>query len=428
MKVAIAGYGNEGQSSYQYYVERGDQVTVVSPKLSKDFMPPRDADVRTGPNVYQNLDGFDIVMRTPPLNPNLIQTDGKIWSQANEFLAHCPAPIIGVTGTKGKGTTASLIASILRASGIKVHLLGNIGVAPLSVLKDIEPDDVVVSELSSFQLWDLERSPELAVVVMVEPDHLDVHPGLEDYVSAKANIAAHQHPDDTVIYHPTNELSATVATVSPGHKYRYGVKDDGQAYIENGFFMKNEHVICPISSLHLPGAHNLENACAAISAALAFGAKVDFVEAGLQAFNGLPHRLKFVARIKEVDYYDDSIATTVGSAHAALRAFSGPKWIILGGSDKGADYRDLVATCKELKAKVIAIGATGEAIANLCRELGVEYLRENGDMSAVVRLAMAHAMPGETVILSPASASFDQYKSYSDRGEKFVNAVMEHAE
>jgi UDP-N-acetylmuramoylalanine--D-glutamate ligase len=423
MKVAIAGYGAEGQSSYQYYVTKGDEVTIVAPKLSTDFMPPEDANLLIGADAYQHLQGFDIVMRTPPLKPSSIVTDGKIWSQTNEFLALCPAPIIGVTGTKGKGTTASLIASILRASGMKVHLLGNIGVAPLSVLADISPSDVVVFELSSFQLWDAEKSPELAVVVMVEPDHLDIHDSLEDYVDAKGRIALFQHESDKVIYHPTNMLSRQVAEQGIGKKMRYAIKDDDEVYVEDGFFMKGGHTVCSVDALKIPGLHNQENACAAISAALAFGARVDYVEAGLAAFHGLPHRLRYVRTYNGVEYYDDSIATTVGSALAALNSFNGKKIIILGGSDKGVAYDELIDVCHSKNVHVVAIGETGRHIAQLCKQKHVSCDRVEGLMQKVVQHIAGIAQNGDTVILSPASASFDQYKSYTDRGEKFVAAV-----
>lgn len=423
MKVAIAGYGAEGQSSYDYFVAKGDEVTIVAPKLSPDFMPPEHADVRSGDDVYQQLNGFDIVMRTPPLSPHSIVTDGKIWSQTNEFFAQCPAPIIGVTGTKGKGTTASLIASILRASGKTVHLLGNIGVAPLSVLGHIAPDDVVIFELSSFQLWDAEKSPTIAVILMIEPDHLDVHASLEEYIEAKSHIAMYQSAGDTVLYHPTNTLSYQATRGGVGKKMRYGIKDDGAVYLEDEFFKTNDNVICSVDALKIPGLHNRENACAAVSAALLAGAEIDRVEEGLAAFAGLPHRLRYVCTVHDVDYYDDSIATTVGSAIAALNSFEGRKIIILGGSDKGADYTGLIDECAAKDAYVVAIGQTGAQIAELCQQKMVKCDRVEGLMPEVVAHVAEIARAGDTVILSPASASFDQYKSYSNRGDLFVAAV-----
>lgn len=424
MKVAIAGYGAEGQSSYRYYADKGDTVTIVTTKVSPQYPIPEGAFSIIGDDAFEHLDGFDVVLRTPPMRPDSIKTSGKVWSQANEFFERCPAPIIGITGTKGKGTTASLIAAILRAAGQKVHLIGNIGVPPLSVLNAIRPDDVVVFELSSFQLWDLEKSPSLAVVLMLEPDHLDVHKSMEEYVEAKANIARHQTQSGVVIYHPTNEYSRQIAETSQGTKLRYAVSDDSQVYVTNGQFMIDDEVICPVSALQIPGQHNVENACAAISAAMHHGVGKDVIEAGLRTFTGLPHRLKLVAEKDSIRYYDDSIATTVGSAIAALHSFeTGKSVIILGGSDKGVDYRELIDEVKAMNARVIAIGQTGSRIAELCDEAGVEYVREAGDMTQVVQAARQLARSGDVIILSPASASFDQYASYSDRGDQFVAAV-----
>lgn len=424
MKVAIAGYGQEGRVSYEYYHNRGDDVTIVDENVQPSTALPAGAQTILGPDAFAQLDGFDFVIRTPGLNPRHIVTDGKIWSATNEFFAQCPAPIIGVTGTKGKGTTCSLIANILREAGNTVHLVGNIGVPALSVLDRIKPEDIVIYELSSFQLWDLEKSPHIAVVLMIEPDHLDVHADMDEYVSAKARIAAHQTEDDIVIYHPTNEYSRQIALVSRGKQIRFGMNDDGGAYAHDQSFMVRDDIICPTSALHIAGTFNLDNACAAISAVLAV-TKVenDYIERGLATFEGLPHRLKFVREVNGVSYYDNSIATTPGSAIAAIRSFDGPKVIILGGSDKGADYGELISACKENDARVVAIGQTGEHIHTLCEANSVPSVRIRGLMDDVVNAAATLANNKGVVILSPASASFDQYKNYSDRGDAFVDAV-----
>ena len=423
MKVAIAGYGLEGESNYRYFTARGDDVTIVDENESPKMALPDDAKTLLGDGVFAKLDDFDLVVRTAGLKPSAITTRGNVWSATNEFFARCPAPIVGVTGTKGKGTTCSLIASILRASGQKVHLVGNIGVPALDALESIEPEDVVVYEMSSFQLWDLQKSPQVAVVLMIEPDHLDVHADMEEYLAAKSHIVVHQSAKDIVIYHPTNPDTATVVAPAESRRVRYAIPDDGQVYVkENTFFVQNAP-ICSVDTLQIPGAFNHENACAAISAALAAGASIDFVEAGLRDFHGLPHRLKFVRELNGIKYYDDSIATTPGSAIAALSAFDASKTIILGGSDKGADYREVVMACRDANATVVAIGQTGERIHELCEELGVVSVRETGKMPEVVRVATAHAKENSVVILSPASASFDQYESYSDRGDQFVAEV-----
>lgn len=440
MRVAIAGYGVEGQSSYKYFVAKGDDVTIVTNKVSPQYPLPDGAQVIVEDDAFNQLEDFDTVVRTPPMRPDSIHTNGKVWSATNEFFAMCPVPIIGVTGTKGKGTTCSLIASILRAAGHTVHLVGNIGTPALDVLSQIKEGDIVVYELSSFQLWDIEKSPHVAVILMIEPDHLDVHKDFDEYLEAKSNIRRFQWMGDICLYHPTNQYSRQIAATplvdgsvpeeeggSLSFAHRYAVSDDDQVYVRDGFFCVQDRQICSINNLQLPGAHNLENACAAMSVVTELWLDVtdDEYAKGLQSFTGLPHRLKFVRESDGVRYYDDSIATTPGSAIAALRSFSEPKVIILGGSDKGAAYEEIVDACSDTGTRVIAIGQTGARIAELCRQHGVAVVREAGIMHDVVAVARREAKPGDIVILSPASASFDQYKSYSDRGDQFVAAVEE---
>ncbi len=423
MKVAIYWYGAEGQSNYQYYVAKGDDVTIVTTAISEDYPIPEGAKSIVREDAYHHLDGFDLVVRSAGIRPDSLGTDGKIWSATNEFFANCKAPIIGVTGTKGKGTTASLIASILRAAGRTVHLVGNIGIPPLQRLAEIEPDHFVVFELSSFQLWDIEMSPHIAVVLMIEPDHLNVHTDMSEYVEAKAGITRHQAENDLVIYHPTNTLSAHIAQEGAGKKIRYAVPDDRAAYVRDNAFYYGNELICSTDVLQIPGAHNIENACAAITATFAVLNDNQSVEAGLRSFTGLPHRLKFVREVNGIKYYDDSIATTPGSAVAAIRSFDQPRIIILGGSQKGSEYGEIVTMCKNTQTRVIAVGQTGQAIAELCRQQGVVVEQVDGSMSDIVAAASRAAKQGDVVILSPASASFDMFKSYSDRGEQFIAAV-----
>ncbi len=425
MNIAIVGYGIEGEQNYRYFADQGHTVTIIDEHETPAKELPKGAKAVLGANAFAGLDEYDIVVRTAGLAPRKLQTKAKIWSATNEFFAKCPAPIIGVTGTKGKGTTSSLITEILRASGQKVHLVGNIGVPALQVLSDVSASDVIVYEMSSFQLWDLEKSPMVAVILMIEPDHLDVHADMDEYVRAKANIARYQDENNIAIYHPTNRYAANIAHSGKGKAVRYGIPDDGQVYVRSNTFFVQNTAICNTDALQIPGVFNQDNACAAISAALAVGADIRFVEAGLRAFRGLPHRLKYVRTVNDVQYYDDSIATTPGSAIAALKTFKDKSVIILGGSDKGASYDEVVVECKAQGARVIAVGQTGERIVELCQAHGVAVTRETGLMIQVVSVAQRIAQPGDIVILSPASASFDQYKSYSDRGDQFTRAVEE---
>ena len=424
MKVAIAGYGIEGRASYRYWSALGHDVTIVDEREQDLLDLPPGAQSILGKGAFKALKDFELVVRTPSLPPSSVKTNGQMWSATNEFFARCPAQIIGVTGTKGKGTTASLIAAILEAAGKKVHLVGNIGVPALDELSTISSEDVVVFELSSFQLWDLEKSPHVAVVLMIEQDHLDVHKDFRDYILAKSNISRHQSTSGVTLYHPTNDISRQIATSGEGRAVRYAVPDNGQVYIkENTFFVQNTP-LCETSVLQLPGAHNLENACAAISAALTVTDDISAIEKGLSSFTGLPHRLKRVRVVRDVTYYDDSIATTPGSATAAVKAFSEPKLLILGGKDKGGDYTELIKLCKETDTHVLAIGSNGEMIAKLCHKQHVTVTDLTGEtIERIVHTAARLATPGSVVILSPAAASFDMFRSYADRGEQFVHAV-----
>lgn len=424
MNVAIAGYGVEGEQNYRYWSRLGHDVTIVDEKSVPDRELPSGAKTLLGSDVFSHLEGFDLVIRTAGLAPRRITTNGKVWSATNEFFAKCPAPVVGVTGTKGKGTTASLIASILQAAGKTVHLVGNIGVPALEVLENIKQEDIVVYELSSFQLWDIEKSPHISVVLPIEPDHLNVHKDFDDYVAAKANIAKYQHEDDTVVYYSSrNGIEKQIAQLSPGQKIPYLYQTS--AYVVDGYFYYNEQKLCSTSSLLIPGQHNIENACAAISAAWPYVQDADYIEQGLRSFEGLPHRLKFVRELKGVQYFDDSISTTPGSAVAALNSFDGHKVIILGGSEKGGSYDELIALCNTSGAVVVAMGGNSETIVSLCHDAGVHVVQVKEGIGEVVNVARDEAEPhGGVVILSPAAASFDGFRNYSDRGDQFISAVM----
>lgn len=424
MKIALAGFGQEGRASYDYWNVDGNELTIVDERgIVTDA--PAGAGTITGPDAFSKLADFDLIIRSPGINPRKLPYGDKVWSATNEFFARCPAPIIGVTGTKGKGTTCSLIASILKAAGKTVHLVGNIGTPALKELANVAADDVVVYELSSFQLWDIERSPHIAVLLPIEPDHLDVHDSLEDYVEAKMNLVRFLGEDDVCIAHHSYDLDDLPDTDAVYWKYPH----EDTVFVDNGWFQTKSSKLCSTDNLRLPGSHNIENACAAIVAAsyampgeLADDMQTIF-STGLRSFEGLRHRLKFVAEKNGVKFYDDSIATTPGSAIAALASFDESKIIILGGKDKGADYAELIESCARTATTVLAIGANGPDIAGLCREAGVACVEESGDMPAIVARAADIAQPGSVVILCPAASSFDMFKNYADRGDQFIAAV-----
>ncbi len=426
MKIAIAGYGIEGKANLEYWQAQGHEMTVLDERDLEDL--PADVSSVIGPNAFDDLGVYDLVIRTASLPPNKLASAKKIWSATNEFFVKCPALIVGVTGTKGKGTTASLITSILRSAGRTVHLVGNIGVPALDVLSIVQPGDIVVYEMSSFQLWDIEKSPHVAVVGMIEPDHLNIHTDMDEYTTAKSRIAVYQNEYDIVIYHPTNPISKQIASAGKGQKARYGVKDDGQVYLDKDNFCIQDRVICSLDELKIPGMHNVENACAAISVALQFTENLSAVAKGLASFSGLPHRLKYVKTVDKVKYYDDSYSSAPGATIAAVKSFSEPEIVILGGFDKNVDFVDLVDALgkQDNFKKALLIGQTREMLAGAFDKRGFQgryEIIDSQDFSDVVRRARDIAEPGDVVILSPACASFDMFKNFTERGERFVELV-----
>ena len=429
MKIAIAGYGQEGESSYNYYAMQDEhQITIVDENQPSRELP---SDVPTiiGHGAFGALQGFDIVIRSPGIAPSKIVTDGKVWSSTNEFFEKCPADIIGVTGTKGKGTTASLIASIFEAAGKTTWLVGNIGVPALDTLEHIGPEDIVVFEMSSFQLWDIERSPHTAVVLLIEPDHLNVHADMEDYVNAKGHIRAFQKDDDICIYHPTNHYSRQIAlSNSSGKSLRYGVPDDGGVYERDGQFIQKGEVICSLDALQLIGQHNVENACAAITVARSYGLSIGAIEDGLRNFKGLPHRLELVRNYSGVEYYNDSFSSAPPATVAAVKSFAQPEILIVGGIDKGGDFSILIETLKQQPniKEVVLIGQTRQNLHAQMQTAGVPgrlTILDAQTMPEIVAYCAQTAQPGDVVILTPGSASFDMFKDFYDRGDQFRNNV-----
>jgi UDP-N-acetylmuramoylalanine--D-glutamate ligase len=348
------------------------------------------------------------------VRPSRNQKKPRLTSATQIFFDNCPAPIVGVTGTKGKGSTASFITKILEAAGrTTVHLVGNIGVPALDELPKIKASDVVVYELSSFQLWDLTSSPQVAVLTLMETDHLDVHKDFAEYVSAKARIVRYQSAADFVVYNRLDSTAASMAKSSKAQKLPYPRPE-----LEN----------LARGAIKLAGDHQVRNAEAAILAARAVWPDLTDaqIRAGLAAFDGLPHRLKFVAEKAGVKYYDDSIATTPGSAIAAIKSFIEPKVLILGGSDKGADYTEVGAVAEfHGVRRIFAIGANRAKVEKQVSEKfsGEITLLDEQNMAQLVPKIASVARPGEVVILSPAATSFDMFKNYADRGQQFIEAV-----
>ena len=432
MKIAILGYGSQGQAAYEYWRE-GHEITVCD--KAAGLAVPDGVETQLGTDYLRDLDRFDLIVRSPGILPQAIAEANpaapvildKVTTVTNEFFRVCPTKhIIGVTGTKGKGTTSTLIARMLEADGQRVHLGGNIGIPPLELLRaGIKPEDWVVLELANFQLIDLRYSPPVAVCLMVVPEQLDWHPSVEDYFKSKSQLFRWQTADDVAIYYAENADSRRIAEASPGRKIPYMAAPG--AVVQDGKIMINDQDICETGQIKLPGKHNWQNICAAVTAVWQVSQNPEAIREIATNFTGLEHRLQMVRELHGVRYYDDSYGTTPETAMVAVEAFEGPKIVILGGRGKGIPFDKLakkIAAQPNMK-KVIVIGETGDEIAQLLRENGYQDIVDGGnDIVRITELAQQLAAPGDVVLLSTACTSFDMFKNYQERGERFTRAVQ----
>ena len=429
MRVAIVGFGAEGQAAYRYW--HGHTVTVCDSR--EDIAVPADAYPQLGSRYLCGLDGYDRIVRSPGVRPDLITAanpglkPSQITTVSNEFFRVVPTSnIIGVTGTKGKGTTSTLIAHILTAAGHTVHLGGNIGTPALDLLPAIEEHDWVVMELSSFQLLDMNHSPHIGVCLRITPDHLDYHASMEEYVTAKGNIFAHQADTDTAVFHRDNDHSRQLAAHSPGRQLDYSHTQGAYATVADNAIWVDGSRVCDMAVVGLLGAHNLENVTAAAAATYPIVGEVAPLAEAIESFHGLEHRLQLVAEMDGVRYIDDSFSTTPETAIAAITSFTEPKTVIVGGSDKGADFSDLARVIAESDTRaVIVIGDTAPQIVSDLEsaEFEGEVITDLDAMAAIIHAARQHTPRGGVVLLSPGCASFGLFSDYKDRGRQFQAAV-----
>ena len=430
MNVALVGFELEGRAALAYWQGLGASVTVCDQDTAKQV--PAGVAKQLGPEYLKNLDRFDVIWRTPVVNPEIILRENpgvkdKITTTINEFLHVCPSKrVIGVTGTKGKGTTSTLIARMLQAAGETVFLGGNIGVSPLTFLPQVTPQSWVVLELSSYQLADLRRSPAMAVCLMVVPEHLNWHKDMDDYLLAKAQLFEHQTSSDTAIYYANNDNSRKIAGYSKGLKIPYCAEPG--AHVENGEIVIANEAICRTDELKLLGEHNWQNVCAAVTVLWQISQNVDAMRSVLTTFSGLEHRIEFVREVADVQYYNDSYAATPDAAMAAIAAIREPKVLICGGFDRMLPIthfaRAILDHQRDLR-KVVLIGVSGPRLAAELDNVGFHnYVIEPAKtMPDIVAHARSFARPGDAVLLSPGFASFDMFKNFEDRGLQFKAAV-----
>ncbi|MBU0981970.1 UDP-N-acetylmuramoyl-L-alanine--D-glutamate ligase [Patescibacteria group bacterium] len=413
LHIAILGHGIEGKSAEAYLKKHGYKVTVL--------------DEKDDPAAFKDLTPFDTIFRSPGIRfdrPEIQASLSRLNSVTRYFFEHCPCPIIGVTGTKGKGTTSTLLYKILKNEGHRAHLGGNIGDPPLDFLDDLTQESLVVLELSSFQLEDLPQSPHIAIVLNTTSDHLDYHPSVEAYHDAKKSIVSHQLAEDFAILNGDYEGSRAFAKLGAGEKLYYSTIDPVEgAHLDNDKIIVLSKQVATTKDVALRGAHNLENVLPAALAATLLNVKPQTIKKTLREFTGLPHRLEFVATHQGVQYFNDSFSTTPETSIAAIKAFQEPLYLIAGGSEKHSDFTDwgrAVVTAKNLK-KVLLIGQTATRLASSINDPD-KFIHVHSLQGAFAYLKK-HARPDEVVLLSPACASLDQFENYKVRGETFRQLV-----
>jgi UDP-N-acetylmuramoylalanine--D-glutamate ligase len=441
--VAICGLGRNNTPVVRQFLAHGAKVTACDRRTKEQLgdmaleLEQAGAVLCLGAGYLDTLaeTGADLILRTPGMKPYLAPFEEArrrgvtVTSEMEIFFSLCPAPITGVTGSDGKTTTTTVIAGLLKAAGYRVHLGGNIGRPLLPVIEDIAPDDEVVVELSSFQLTGMRQSPQTAVVTNVAPNHLDWHTDMQEYINAKRNLAAFQSASDRAVFNADNDTTLSFSKDTNGKVYWFSREkepESGAWLSADGTVMMTESGIdTPIMSgdeIRLPGAHNLENYLAAISAVWG-KVSPSIIKDYARTFGGVPHRCEFIRELGGVKWYNDSIGTSPTRTIANLRAFDRKVLLIAGGYDKHIPYEPLGPVAADTVKEAILLGATADTIEAAIRQNAVIPIHHVATMEEAVETARRLAVDGDIVLMSPASASFDMYANFEERGDHFKRLV-----
>ena len=443
-RIAIIGIGVSNTPLLKLLAAEGLRVAACDKRTREqmgeqaEHLEQLGCELHLGADYLKDLDA-DVIFRTPGLRPDVpelsacVQKGAVLTSEMEVFFQVCPCPIIAVTGSDGKTTTTTIIAELLKKAGKRVWVGGNIGNPLLCEADGMLSTDFAVLELSSFQLMTMTQSPHIAVVTNLAPNHLDVHRDMAEYVAAKENIFTHQSREDIAIFNADNAITAEQSTRAPGHARLFS----RQGEVADGVFLRGEDVVCrsggherivmTTRDIKLPGVHNVENYMAAIAAV--DGLVPDqVIRTFAREFGGVEHRIELVRTYKGVRYYNDSIASSPSRAIAGLRSFSEKVIMIAGGYDKHIPFDvlgpEIVAHVKLL----VLCGATADKIRAAVENAsgyrpGRPEIIDAAPLAAAVQAARDWAQPGDVVTLSPACASFDQFKNFAERGD-FFKAIV----
>ena len=444
-KIAVIGIGVSNTPLVELLLAHGCDVTACDQSergrlgAAAAALEAKGAKLRLGEDYLEGLDA-DIIFRTPGMRPDLpelaeaVKRGAILTSEMEVFFDVCPCRIIGVTGSDGKTTTTTIIAKLLEAEGCTVHLGGNIGTPLLTRADAMKQTDIAVLELSSFQLMTMKKSPWIAVVTNLTPNHLDMHRHMEEYIEAKRNIMRYQSEAETLILNDDDDITRGFADTARGNVRYFSRKHR----VENGAFQEGNTIygaeggsITPLietSRILLPGVHNIENYLAAFAAVrgLVSRASCDSV-AG--TFGGVPHRIELVRTLRGVRYYNDSIASSPSRTIAGLRSFHEKVILIAGGKDKGIAFDELgpevIEHVKTLVLTGVTAGKLRAAVENTPGYSGSPVIVEEPDFREAVLAAHRSAADGDIVLLSPACTSFDRFKNFEERGNTYKKIIRE---
>lgn len=439
--IVIIGIGVSNTPLIEKMLDAGLAVTACDKRERTAFggliesLEQRGLKVRLGADYLEDLDGADLIFRTPGMRPDLpqllraVENGAVLTSEMEVFFELCPCRIIAVTGSDGKTTTTTIIAGLLKAAGYRTFVGGNIGRPLLCDVDEMHPDDMVVLELSSFQLMTMKQSASVAVVTNLAPNHLDVHKNMEEYVAAKRNIFAYQDCGDKLVLNADNEITAGFAKDARGDVVQFSRRKAADVCLKDGMITCVNRPVLEEKDILIPGLHNLENYMAAIAAVDGLVPE-EVIHSFAKTFGGVAHRIELVRELDGVRYYNDSIASSPSRTIAGLRSFDQKVILIAGGYDKHIPYDLLGPQITESVKALLLTGDTAEKI-RLATVAAPNYQPGHpeiilcDDLKSAVNKARSMAVSGDIVILSPASASFDRFKNFEERGNMFKAFVNE---
>jgi UDP-N-acetylmuramoylalanine--D-glutamate ligase len=439
--TAVLGIGVSNIPLIRYLVTLGAKVSAFDKKgedelgeVAKEFKKIG-VTLVLGSDYMEKLHGFQVIFKTPSVRidiPALLkekEAGAVITSEMEEFVKYCPAKIFGVTGSDGKTTTTTLIYKMLLQEGYKAWVGGNIGTPLFTQIEEINSVDMVVLELSSFQLMTMKVSPEVAVVTNLSPNHLDMHKGMEEYIDSKKNIFKFQSNNDMTILNRDNSITNSMASEINSNLLKFSIveKSGSDAYYEDGKLYINDKEVCTKDEVKIKGMHNVENLLAAFCAVSKY-VSVNSMRAVATTFSGVEHRCELVREIKGVTYYNDSIASSPTRTIAGLMAFDQPVILIAGGYDKKIPFEVLAEEGYNKIKLLILMGATKFKI----KEVFDEFAKKSGivvpmiiveSLEEAVVKATESSIVGDIITLSPACASFDSYPNFEVRGNVYKDIV-----